>query len=73
MSEPQRSPWWVFTDSYKAVSECNYTGDGQTFDIKVTNTSKLNAELYVMSLRGLSSLDQEVIEYDILPLDYINV
>ncbi len=48
-------------------------GDSVSFDIKVTNTGKLNAELYVMSLTGLSSLDQEVIDYDILPLDYINV
>ena len=47
-------------------------GDSISFDIKVTNTGKLNAELYAMTLTGISRLDAEVIDYEITPLDYVN-
>ena len=46
-------------------------GDEVSFDITVTNTGKLNAELYAMTLAGVSPLDGEAIDYEILPLDYI--
>ena len=48
-------------------------GDSASFDIKVTNTGKLNAELYAMTLTGISPIEAEVIDYEIMPLDYINV
>ena len=48
-------------------------GDEVSFDITVTNTGKLNAELYAMTLAGVSPLDGEAIDYEILPLDYIEV
>ena len=46
-------------------------GDSVSFDIKVTNTGKLNAELYAMTLTGISPIDAEVIDYEIMPLDYV--
>ena len=46
-------------------------GDEVSFDITVTNTGKLNAELYAMTLSGVSPLDGEAIDYEILPLDYV--
>ena len=45
-------------------------GDSATFDIKVTNTGKLNAELYVIANTGVNDLSDEVIDYEVLPLDY---
>lgn len=48
-------------------------GDTVTFDFKIKNTGKLDAELYATTLSGLSNLESEVISYEILPLDYINI
>ena len=44
-------------------------GDKVSFDITVSNTSTLPAELYALTLSGLSSIDSEVINYRILPVD----
>ena len=48
-------------------------GDEASFDITVENTSLLNAELYALTLSGLSSVDSEVISYTILPVDYSSI
>lgn len=48
-------------------------GDSVSFDITVKNTGKLDAELYAITLTGLSNLESEVISYEVLPLDYINI
>lgn len=48
-------------------------GDKVSFDITIKNTGKLDAELYATTLSGLSSLESEVISYEILPLDYANI
>jgi len=48
-------------------------GDEFSFVFTVKNTGKMDAELYATTLVGLSSLDREVISYEILPLDYILV
>ena len=44
-------------------------GDKVSFDITVSNTSSLSAELYALTLSGLSSVASEVIDYTILPID----
>lgn len=43
--------------------------DSISFDITVENTSILPAELYALTLTGLSSVDSEMINYTILPID----
>ena len=44
-------------------------GDKVSFDVTVENTSNLNAELYALTLSGLSPLDSEIINYYIRPID----
>ena len=44
-------------------------GDSVSFDITVANTSNLPAELYALTLSGLSEVDSELISYTILPID----
>ena len=44
-------------------------GDKVSFDITVGNTSSLKAELYALTLSGLSNIDSEIIDYTILPID----
>ncbi len=44
-------------------------GDKVSFDVTVSNTSVLPAELYALTLSGLSSVDSEIIDYVILPID----
>ena len=44
-------------------------GDKVSFDVTVGNTSTLPAELYALTLSGISSIDSEVIDYTILPID----
>lgn len=44
-------------------------GDKVSFNVTVQNTSKLNAELYALTLSGLSNMDGEVINYTIRPID----
>jgi hypothetical protein len=44
-------------------------GDAVSFDITVSNTSTLPAELYALTLSGLSDIDGELISYSILPID----
>ena len=44
-------------------------GDEISFDVTVENTSSLNAELYALTLTGLSMNDSEFITYTILPID----
>ena len=44
-------------------------GDELSFNITVENTSVLNAELYALTLTGLSNNDSEFITYTILPID----
>ena len=45
-------------------------GDKISFNITVENTSKLDAELYALTLSGVSDLVKENVSYTILPLDY---
>lgn len=44
-------------------------GDKVSFDITVSNTSVLPAELYALTLSGLSNVDSEIIDYTIMPID----
>lgn len=44
-------------------------GDEISFDITTENTSSLSAELYALTLSGLSQLDSEYITYTIMPID----
>ena len=44
-------------------------GDKVSFDITTQNTSTLSAELYALTLSGLSKADSEYITYTILPID----
>lgn len=44
-------------------------GDKISFNITTENTSNLNAELYALTLVGLSPIDAEVIDYTIRPID----
>lgn len=44
-------------------------GDKLSFNVTVENTGSLNAELYALTLSGLSDLDGEVIDYQIIPID----
>ena len=46
-----------------------HPGDKVSFNITVGNTSTLNAELYALTLSGLSKSDSEYINYSILPID----
>lgn len=46
------------------------SGDSISFPITIKNTGKLDAMLYTIALSGLSKLDSEVINYEIVPLDY---
>ncbi len=46
-------------------------GDKISFNISVSNTGNLNAELYALTLTGLSMIDSENINYSIMPLDYL--
>ena len=48
-------------------------GDEISFDVKITNTGKLNAELYVIANTGVNDLADELIDYEVLPLDYVNL
>ena len=44
-------------------------GDKISFDIEVSNTSILDAELYALTLTGLNDIDSEDISYTIMPTD----
>ena len=44
-------------------------GDKVSFNIETQNTSTLSAELYALTLSGLSKADSEYITYTILPID----
>ena len=44
-------------------------GDKISFDVEVSNTSILDAELYALTLTGLNDIDGEDINYTILPID----
>lgn len=44
-------------------------GDKISFNVTVENTSNLNAELYALTLSGLSQQDSEYIDYTIIPID----
>lgn len=44
-------------------------GDKISFDVEVSNTSTLPAELYALTLTGLNDIDGEDINYTILPID----
>ena len=44
-------------------------GDKISFDIEVSNTSILDAELYALTLTGLNDIDGENVDYTILPVD----
>ena len=44
-------------------------GDKVSFNFTVQNMGKLNAELYALTLSGVSSLEGENITYTILPID----
>jgi len=46
-----------------------HPGDSVSFNITVENTSTLNAELYALTLGGLSNFDSQNIDYTILPVD----
>lgn len=46
-----------------------HPGDEISFDITVMNTSSLKAELYALTLTGLSDFDSENITYVIRPID----
>lgn len=48
-------------------------GDSVTFNLTIENIGKLDAELYAITLAGLSMLQGEVISYEVLPLDYITI
>ena len=43
------------------------------FDFEIENMGKIDAELNALTLNGLSSLDSEFINYEIIPLDYLIV
>ncbi len=44
-----------------------------SFDFEVENMGKLDATLYALTLNGLSMLDSEYVNYEIVPLDYLTV
>ena len=44
-------------------------GDKVSFNVTVENTSVLNAELYALTLSGLSKVDAEHVTYQIMPVD----
>ena len=44
-------------------------GDSVSFDLTITNTSKLDAELYAFVKSGLSPEQAELITYSITPID----
>lgn len=44
-----------------------------SFDFVVQNMGKLNAELNALTLSGLSTIDSEYVNYEIMPLDYLSV
>lgn len=44
-----------------------------SFDFEIKNMGKLDAELNAMTLNGLSMIDSEYINYEVIPLDYIYV
>lgn len=44
-------------------------GDKISFNVTVENTSNLNAELYALTLSGLSRENGEYIDYSIIPID----
>ena len=44
-------------------------GDKISFNIEVSNTSLLDAELYALTLTGLNDIDSENVTYTILPID----
>ena len=44
-------------------------GDKISFNVEVSNTSNLPAELYALTLTGLNDIDGEDINYTILPID----
>ena len=44
-------------------------GDKISFDVEVSNTSTLEAELYALTLTGLNDIDSEDVDYTILPID----
>lgn len=46
-----------------------HPNDKLSFNITVENTSSLQAELYALTLQGLSSLDGENVTYTIRPID----
>ena len=41
------------------------------FEFEIENMGKLDAELYALTLNGLSTIDSEYINYEIVPLDYL--
>jgi len=44
-----------------------------SFDFEVENMGNLDAELYALTLNGLSQMDSEYVNYEIIPLDYVSV
>ena len=44
-----------------------------TFDFEIENMGELDAELYALTLNGLSSMQSEYINYVIEPLDYVTI
>lgn len=44
-----------------------------SFEFEVENMGKLEAELNALTLNGLSMIDSEYINYEIIPLDYISI
>ena len=48
-------------------------GDSLSFNVTIENNSKLNGELYAIALSGLSNIDSEVIDYQVVPNDYLQL
>ena len=44
-----------------------------SFEFEIENMGKLEAELDALTLNGLSILDSEYINYEIIPLDYLSI
>lgn len=44
-----------------------------SFDFEIENMGKLDAELNALTLNGLSMIDSEFINYEVIPQDYIYV
>jgi hypothetical protein len=48
-------------------------GDEISFNFTITNTSKLNGELYAITQQGLNNIDSEYINYTVIPVDYVEL